>query len=377
MIYELQKLVDALLKLASNLPSFGSAYYVRIGLSLVLVGLSTTTLIKSRRQGYRAMNAAIERLKGYVRSRSNQAELLTATSLRALAASISTQMQCPPLTDGAVAEAIRSVALEFEDVYSGAALKRRLQALNQPLKELDPNGNSLLCLAIVDRMVAYFLIAQLKLKELARNQIVTEAAVFAISMLVWWISRGLFAYASYLLLLLWVYPARYAYFAFIAFRADRFWRRAITQETAQTGSATRGSPPLFGSQLDSKLDRFAYPIQSTDTKYLTLTWAPVEEAPFFRSRSLALWFAGVHQYKYFEVRNLERKLLRYQKYLPKLDGELIRKSSGAQACAAICRRLWILTGHSAYLAAARADAQSSAKPRASVLDTGGDPSVQT
>jgi hypothetical protein len=173
----LQRIVDSLLKVVQNLPStLNAAALARLLLSAFLLVLSIITFIKSKRDGDRVLDLAVERLKSHIRNRMSRPELMTANSLRGLAKSIQTEMRTPAILDSSIAQAIRSVALEMEESYRGVALVRRLEMLDAPLKELYPEGGGLLSIAAIDRMFAYFLSGSILLAYLIVFQISAEVA---------------------------------------------------------------------------------------------------------------------------------------------------------------------------------------------------------
>ena len=139
-------------------PALGLWDGVGLAIGVAALILSVIPLVQARRWGERAQNAALERLAFALRQRlRSNPELLTGRAVRGLARSIQESMSVPAITDSLTAATIRSTALEQELTLRGKALRRRLEVLNDLLKEFDPKGPPLMSIASEDPLLAYLL----------------------------------------------------------------------------------------------------------------------------------------------------------------------------------------------------------------------------
>jgi hypothetical protein len=341
---QLAKLLDSVTKLFSNMPHPDRYAWIRLGLSAFSVVLTVITIIRSRRQGDKLLDAAILRLKGRIRSRTANPELTSVTAIRALARAIQKEMNSPVLTDGAIGEAIRSVALELEDKYRGAALVRRLAVLNEALKELDPGGGGLLSIAAIDRMAAYYLSQIATLAELVTLQIVVEVALSAAQSRI--APRG-----NLLFVVSFLFPAIYLWFVLANCRASGYW----ASNAGSMNEGEEGEHRHQALQLNPVLDFFAFQTSSLNNRFLNLIWGPIWEAPLTFVPS----FVRKHQYRYSELKKIYNELNRLEPFMSIVRSGLAPAvGSEVSAYRKLCERLWVLTGDERYQQEIRAFATS-------------------
>jgi len=334
----IHRVIDALLKIASNLPVDRQSA-IRFGISLLLLCLSVLTLIRSGRDGSKLRELSLKRLRSLINRRLSTPELLTAASLRSLAHAIQKEMNSPVLTDQAIAEAIRSVALELEESYKGAALLRRLKVLNAALNEIDSQALSLLSVANHDRMVAFLLSELSVLGEVFLFQIGLEFTFAVGTSRFHWLRP----YGS----ILWILPLIYALTAFGNIRAGRFWRKAFRYHSAPSEERDEVVAERPRRSFIPLMDFFATQVSSNDLHFLHNRWGIHWEVPYFFAPR---WFVRTHSHGYFEIRKLLKELrplythveLARQGLLPGCSAEL-------RSCETICSRLWELTGAERYL----------------------------
>lgn len=338
--------------------------YTAIGLGLSGIGtlLAIFSSIVSYRKGRSVLQYALSRFRDKIvdriSHRSPEKDLLSINSIKSLAMAIQIEMHSPVITEYMIAEAIRLAALDLEDRFKGVSLKRRLIMLDGALREFDPVGPRLACVAARDRMYSYL------------------TALILVSLIPFWS-----------LILLWMrYPAGSLIYAAIALileiiiiilnvRAHSYWSAHKRQvHHSSLGIADPTSPIdvfIYISQSHNVLlGVFWEPLLMISTLILfnpvvlSLIYKAISFLPLnldscrqilnnfvsiaFYLTAILFWLIS-HKFRYIKVWWLSNRLDAAMCNIKMIElGHKKRCDTPNSNAPAYCRRLWAITGSPYY-----------------------------
>lgn len=364
--------------LIQSWPPIDTATSLTLLLSAVLLLLHAVLLRYSVRWGDRLSAVAIDRLQHELvfyaalsASPMNIASFATPARVESLAEGVQEELQSPIITLPMSQEAVRRAALKANayDYYQHVEGFGPIgQELYQTIKAFDKQDRQLMSVFFYNRVLAYFIFA-LSIGVLMLD-IQVSLTRFLPQMAVVWI--GLWACTCILVALLWM-----------DLRAIRFWRSCYLRATAPGRSTEfRASPhkvfDFFVSIAHSKnsilVNVFLAPFWEEIARAfmglsvpIAITWGTlqVERSMGIPERALSeqltielsvlfvifaslysvRWFLKWHQYRYWEVERLKRKLLKLnkaqflhvfeQRPLPPNFKDEYKK---------VCTEFWVITG---------------------------------
>lgn len=329
-------LIDHLVSFFTQWPALDRYTAIGIGVSTLGVLLTIYSLRGVKKVGYDFLEIAQDKLKHHIISRVNQPDLMTPTSLRALALGIQNEMKCPALTDAMLVTAVRAAALEIEAHHKGATLLKKLRTLNTAMLGIDETVPPLLSIAMTDRILAYVF----SMRWALYIAIFLQVLLTILTVLLPTQTPPLIR--SAILVIMWAFATLYVWLALSNIRAVNYWRGICDQlNTTNSLKAQLFTPkrvhPIF--------DFYLYNAHSTNYRFLNVVWAPIWEGLFMVFRVNKF----VDQHEIFNWYKVDRLRKRFDYLYNALVGLRIPSDKqDLEEFISICRELWVMTGSKRY-----------------------------
>jgi hypothetical protein len=346
------------------LDSYGAACLAFFAF-LVVVNLVLTNRSKQWADRLLAL-AAVElrnRVRGWFAVGIAPPEPLVSRSAR----EVQRRLRCPVITDPMLQEVLRSLSLEESAGIEVSWSSHRLEVLENVIKAYQPQRPQLLSIADTNRTYAYAL------------------SVIGATLALFWFQFETLSLLGYTHFLPWVIGALQIGLGISCLRAMIYWREAYRKASGESANVESRKPHLV-------MDFFVYVAESDHPGLVHVNWGPFWETLTFslcpstmyrlalwfvaqvfrwlhREQAFARWtahwagpglilvillvgvlyFSRLHQYRYFEVRGLQKRLEWLRREL-QLDEMSLKPAPAeiAEEYVAVCKKLWTITGWTPY-----------------------------
>lgn len=365
-------MVDAIYSMLTGWSEIDRYTALGLFLGLIAISLNTFSVRKASAQAALLLHEARTELKNNISSRilrPGRTASLTGFMIRETALDIQELMHSPVITDPMIAESIREVMLQVENEFDGRERVHKIEILARLLEDFEPRRIQPMSIAFTDRLFAYRLsVLSLSLVLLSAQFVLTSVS------------------SKYLLaaLAVWILPFLQLLLFYSNVRAFRLWKDdSTTMRYEKSAGSLRGKKPT-GRLVDF------LPLQTMTSHHNVHTaWAPIWEELMFRLvplqvlpifgawmayqvgklfgadeyslKSIVKWtviimfsvgiyisvvvFSKWHQYKYFELKKLQREFdsARKQIFVARFRQLPLRRED-FEKYITLCRRIWSITG---------------------------------